>query len=295
MNELVSIIICILSFVLALVSVITVIITLKQNAKQISFNKEQLEEMRKEHELSLQPVLMTENPVFKIERPRAFYSPPEKQFSIQSRYFLNLDVRNVTKTVAVFVDAEAKLIVGALDKNKHKYKRAVTTRTNILTSEENANIHFMFLDDEDDLVYNALRERNQRFLPKVEVILYYKNTSAGCFKTTNVYTVALDESNEAEVKGWHTFLDSVGTRYKEEIEIMKREGNAQGAIFNSIKMDLDKTLGEVKTINLGCYEGIEEFRYTSISQVEYEKALEGFRYPLRIMGAPYFYDCNDDN
>ena len=35
MNETVSLIICILSFVLALVSVITVIVSLKQNAKQI--------------------------------------------------------------------------------------------------------------------------------------------------------------------------------------------------------------------------------------------------------------------
>lgn len=293
MNELVSIIICILSFVLALVSVITVIITLRQNAKQIAFNNEQLEEMRKEHMLSLQPLLMSENPVFKIERPRTFYSPPEKKFSIQSRYFLNLDVRNVTKAAAVFVDAEAKLIVDTLDKKKSE--RATTARTNILASEEKACIHFMFVDDVDDLVYSALRERNQRLLPKVEVVLYYKNTSGGCFKTTSVYTVALDESNGAEVKDWHTFLDSVGIRYKEELDKMKREGDAQGVLFNAIKMDIDKTLGEVKTINLKCYESIEEFRYISISQEDYDKAHEGFRYPLRILGAPYSLNCNDDN
>ena len=293
MNEYVSIVICILSFLLALVSVVTVIITLKQNAKQIAFNKEQLEEMRKEHMLSLQPVLMFENPVFEIERPRLFYTPPEKKFSIQSRCFFEIEVRNATKAVAVFVDAEAKLIVGTSEKKK--YIRDVAIRNNILTNEEKAHLSFMFADDEVYLVYNALRDRYQRLLPTVEVVLYYKNTSGGCFKTSSVYTVALDENNEVEVKAWHTFLDSASIRYKEELENMKREGGIQGNTFNSVKTDMDTILGEKKTIILKSYESRNDFRYTSISQADYQKALEGLKYPLRILGAPYSWKCNDDN
>lgn len=292
MRETVSITICILSFILSLISVITVIITLKQNSRQIKFNEEQLEEMRKEHQLSMQPVLMLENPVFQIERPRPFYSPPEKVFSIQSRYFFTINVRNVTKAVAAFVDAEAKLIVGSPEKRLQK--RDVAKRNNILTSEDNTTISFMFIYDKDELVYNALREANYRHLPQVEITLYYKNTSGGCFKTSSIYTVVMDESNESEIKVWHTFLDSAGTRYKEEIDKMRRSGDLKGDTFDSIKEKMNKTLGEVKTINVKCFEDIEEFRYSSINKEEYEKAKESFFYPRRIIGAPICCSFDDD-
>lgn len=284
MNETVSLIICILSFVLALVSVITVIVSLKQNAKQIKFNKEQLEEMRKEHQLSMQPVLMLENPVFKIERPRPFYSPPEKEFSIQSRYYFYTDIRNVTKAVATFVNAEAKLLV--VKPEKKLQKRSAAIRANILTGEGVTNLHFMFVDDEGELVYNALREANSRLMPRVEVTLYYKNTSGGCFKTSSIYTVVLDENNESTIKEWHTFLDSAGTRYKEELDQMKREGDLQGTHYDSIKDKMNRVLGDVRTIDVKCFEGIEEYMYSSISQEEYERAIESFNYPVRIIKNP---------
>ena len=50
-----------------------------------------------------------------------------------------------------------------------------------------------------------------------------------------IYTVVLDENNESTIKEWHTFLDSAGTRYKEELDQMKREGDLQGTHYDSIK------------------------------------------------------------
>lgn len=291
MAETVYLTICILSFVLAFISVVTVLLTLRQNSKQIKFNEEQLEEMREEHRFSMQPILMFENPVFKVERPRAFYAPPQKLFSIQSRYFLEIDVKNVTQSVAVFVDAVAILMVGNGDDKM--VKSDIAMRKNILTKGEKTTFHFMFLYDKDERLYNALREDDPRLLPRVAVILFYKNTSGGCFRTTTQYTIELDEKNESVIKEWHTFLNSVGIRYKEELDKMKREGDRDGIIFDTIKDKMNKELGDERDIDINCFEDIEKYRYESIKKEEYEEVRSHFRYPTRLMKAPYCCDNTD--
>ena len=49
-NLFVGILLSVLSFLLAAISVITVIITLKQNGKMLQLSNDQINEMRKEHE-----------------------------------------------------------------------------------------------------------------------------------------------------------------------------------------------------------------------------------------------------
>lgn len=245
--------------------------------------------MRKEYQLSVQPLLMLKNPVFKIERPRPFYSPPEKCFSIQSRYHFNVEVENVTKTVALFVDAEAKLLVR--DKDTAVEKTGVTKRTNMLKYEDGARLDFMFIYDTNELVYNALREDSQRLLPTIKVTLYYKNTSGGCFKTSSVYKIALDEENEPLVKEWHTYLESAGARFKEIIDQMKRSGDYSGKAFKSIKERMNDDLGEVRDICIECFEEPEQFLYSSVSHEEYENGIENIRYPIRLI--KQHYCCNN--
>lgn len=91
----------VLSFFLAAISVITVIVSLKQNGKMIQLNNEQISEMRKEHELSLQPVIIFLDPQFVIEKPRLFYTPPEDEYSITSRFGFRFDAKNISSAVAV--------------------------------------------------------------------------------------------------------------------------------------------------------------------------------------------------
>ena len=63
-SDTINIILSVLSFVLALISVVTVIITLRQNGKMIKNNEDQIAEMRNEHRMSLQPVLYFSNTQF---------------------------------------------------------------------------------------------------------------------------------------------------------------------------------------------------------------------------------------
>ena len=66
-SDTINIILSVLSFVLALISVVTVIITLRQNGKMIKNNEDQIAEMRNEHRMSLQPVLYFSNPKYCLE------------------------------------------------------------------------------------------------------------------------------------------------------------------------------------------------------------------------------------
>lgn len=69
-GEIVDIVLSILSFLLAAISVVTVIITLKQNKKMIENNSLQLKEMQEEYRLSIQPLLEFQNVGFCLDRPR---------------------------------------------------------------------------------------------------------------------------------------------------------------------------------------------------------------------------------
>ena len=63
-GQIVDIVLSILSFLLAAISVVTVIITLKQNKKMIENNSLQLKEMQEEYRLSIQPLLEFQNAGF---------------------------------------------------------------------------------------------------------------------------------------------------------------------------------------------------------------------------------------
>lgn len=52
----VNVTLCILSFILAAISVVTVIVSLRQNGKLLKMSSEQLSEMRKERELVIMSI-----------------------------------------------------------------------------------------------------------------------------------------------------------------------------------------------------------------------------------------------
>ena len=111
MSTIVNIVLSILSFVLAAISVITVAINLMQNRKLLEANAKQLEEMREEHNLSSQPVLVLEDGNFFLERPRLFYTPPEDSYDFISRYHYKTILKNISQVTAICIDVSAELIV----------------------------------------------------------------------------------------------------------------------------------------------------------------------------------------
>ncbi|WP_195409895.1 hypothetical protein [Ruminococcus sp. J1101004_170508_H5] len=154
-SDTINIILSVLSFVLALISVVTVIITLRQNGKMIKNNEDQIAEMRNEHRMSLQPVLYFSNPKYCLERPRLFYTPPTNEYSIRSRCHFFVDVENISSAVAVNINCNAYV---AINEDKTEIFDLSTTKRIKVLSDEKIRIEFMFPGDFQEKIYNSLRE-----------------------------------------------------------------------------------------------------------------------------------------
>ena len=133
-GQIVDIVLSILSFLLAAISVVTVIITLKQNKKMIENNSLQLKEMQEEYRLSIQPLLEFQNAGVYLDRPRFFYSPPEDEYVFLSRYRFKTELKNISQVPAICIDVTAILYV--FRDNDRKALKTITRRISAISGND---------------------------------------------------------------------------------------------------------------------------------------------------------------
>lgn len=282
-SEIVNIILSILSFVLAAISVITVIITLQQNKKMIENNSQQLKEMQEEYRLSIQPLLEFQNVEFQLERPRFFYSPPEDEYAFLSRYQFKVDLKNISQVPAICIDATAVLYVFRND--DRKALKTITRRISAIPgNNEKATVEVMFAGDSIHLLYEALRERLTKYLPQIKVMATYKNACGGCFLCEKTFILTLSEEDETMARAWHTAMSSEKIRTKEVIRELQSAHGVDDAkwdfLFEDEEKAFDERLGnlEVKELNLNCREIAERYNFKALSKEEYEKYNRDYHY-----------------
>ena len=215
------------SFSVALLTVIYVY----ASTKQMHVMTLQLEEMKTEHLLKNQPLLVLNQPEFTIEVPRFFYCPPENRFSFQSRYFFEATLVNASDDPGITVSIVARIIIPKEENDVQI--RTFNERFSISSSKDEPNIvHFLFNGDLSCELFDALRERKRI---KIETIVYFKNTLGACFSTSNTYSFhiwdfetktkeALDDGCIGKssdplnvIRGWHTAIVQAPTKYKENL------------------------------------------------------------------------------
>ena len=271
-NIIISIVLSVLSFLLAAISVITVILSLKQNGKMIKLGNDQLTEMRKEHELSLQPVLSFIIPKFVIEKPRLFYTPPEDEYSISSRFGIRTEINNVSSAVAINIVCSATGFVKT--ENEIKNEDTASKRINILSGNTEF-LEFLMLESELGTVFDSLRERNVDLLPQIEINAVFKNTIGGTFRMKKRFVVCPKNEELEEIRKWHSIVASAKTDYKEELKVLHNSSKEKKeALFEELKNEIDERGGENKEILLGCIELDEFFIYESISNDEYNDVIK---------------------
>ncbi len=268
----------VLSFFLAAISVITVIVSLKQNGKMIQLNNEQISEMRKEHELSLQPVIIFLDPQFVIEKPRLFYSPPEDEYSIISRFRFRLDAQNISSAVAVNIVCTG--LAKSYDNQIALVEEASSKRINVL-SDNFEKIDFMFLEKKNGVVFDCLRDGHVSMIPQIELETVFLNTTGGAFRMRRAFLVfPIDEELE-DIKRWHSIVASANADYKEYIRNLKRDNDQE--LFTQLKEKIDQRGGEKEEVLINCKELDECFTYEPITIEEYKKIV-GSRHFSRFVG-----------
>jgi len=275
-SDVINIILSCLSFLLAVISVITVIITLKQNGKMIRNTEEQIAEMRKEHMMSLQPVINFTNAIFKMEKPRLFFSPPIDEYSIQSRSYFSVDIENITSAVALNVNCNACLII------KKDEKDIVTTTTELINalSADKRYIQFMFTSGEvPEKIYECLREMSSKKRPSIFISIIFTNTTGGHFSVENRYHIVIKDMEK--LKKWHSIIASAEAEYKTELDYLRKNGMDK-IIFDKINNDITKKIGEEGYIECRCIDIIEAFKYEAIKEDDYLKILKKCSYPIYV-------------
>lgn len=278
---LVNTILSVLSFLLAAISVITVIVSLKQNGKMIQISSEQISEMIKEHELSLQPIVAFSCPQFIVEKPRLFYSPPEDEYKIISRFRFRVEVKNISSAVAVnFVCTGVNIFK---ENNESLMEESPSKRINIL-ADNSEKLDFMFLEKKRGETFSCLREGNTSKVPQGEFVAVYRNTSGGAFRMRIRYIIYPGKEEIEEIKKWHSIVSSAYVDYKEELIKLKKGNDKEDVLFNQLKEIIDQRGGEKKEIQIDCIELDRYFTYEPISLEEYEKAV-GSKYFSTFIGS----------
>lgn len=297
-SMIVNIVLSILSFILAAISVITVVINLIQNRKLLEANARQLEEMREEHRLSSQPVLELEAGKFFLERPRLFYTPPEDSYDYISRYHYETTLKNVSQATAICIDICAELIVPI--ENQELRLSAASVRQNVLPyGERTSDIDIRFSQDNKAYLYEALRVTYAKELPRLKVKVVYKNTCGGYFLQENLYVLVPHDEDGVSIRNWHTNIISAPIEGKDALSALKRipKGKDWEELFELSKrtFDLHLTDPEKARISIELREIPEKYNFRALEKTEYEKEISEHGYSKFVYKRPECMSSGSDS
>lgn len=299
MSTIVNIVLSILSFVLAAISVITVAINLMQNRKLLEANAKQLEEMREEHNLSSQPVLVLEDGNFFLERPRLFYTPPEDSYDFISRYHYKTILKNISQVTAICIDVSAELIVNR--ERQQLRLRTASVRQNVLPpdGEKTSDIDIRFSGDSKAYLYEALRATYAKELPRLKVKVVYKNTCGGYFMQESLYVLVPHDEEEVSIRNWHTNIISAPVEGKDALNTLRRipKGEDWEKLFALSKETFDSHLADPdKTqISIQLREIPEKYNFQAIEKTEYEKEISQHGYSKLVYKNPECISVGSDS
>lgn len=280
-STIINIILSILSFILAAISVITVIITLRQNREMLNNTEKQLEEMRREHQLSVQPVVAIEDVQFNIERPRFFYTPPSDEYSFHSRYYVKLKLHNISDTTAVCIDARAYITITKGDKNYQA--RTIVHREKVLSEKEKSTtLTLRFNSDRIAALFEGLRGMSTKELPQLVICITYRNAVGGCFSVSETYLIVPNDEENEIIRKWHTCIKSAPVEAKEILDTMQQmpHDDKWDQAFEVLKKAFDEELEftECNEIVTECIELDEKYSFDSLSEEKYKELLQNYSY-----------------
>ena len=275
------------SFSVALLTVIYVY----ASTKQMHVMKLQLDEMKREHMLNTQPILILDHPQLIIEAPRFFYSPPNDSFSFQSRYFFVAELVNASIDPGIVINVLAKVVIPS--KNEEIVLNSINERFSISEKESPKKTRFLFARDLNCALINAIRENK---IIKIDTEIYYQNTSGACFSTANSYCIdytgfmrqaPTDEDQKGEpidvldvLRDWHTSIVQAPIKYKEKLQDLRRivkdksQRNEYQQMFNQVKEDFLSMYTPKDNLRGMLYEEKNAFVMKTISKEDFEQAID---------------------
>lgn len=275
------------SFFIAILTVLYVYTT----SKQLEIMTHQFEEIRTDRIFREQPILNFEEEQFIIYRPKFYYTPPQDQYSFQSVYSYCANLKNLSSYPAICVDVTAELII---PKDKGSLVLETNTkRFNIISSNNSVKIHININGDTIAKLYEAIRLPLAKDLPRIQVIITYKNITGGSFHCKKTNILAPNKDDEKLIRTWHTCIVGAPVEAKEAIELMKRapKGEAWRKVFEASQKVFDIQLGDEKEIRIKCIDIPDKFELQLINSEKYKELTKNHSFSQYIHKRA---NCNKD-
>lgn len=250
----------------------------------------QLEEMRTGRQLQAQPLPIPEVKSLVIERPRLFYTPPANSHNAQSRYIVNVSLRNPTQYPALNINVRCRL---ELSQPRNTYG-CVDSFVPILPpggeiAEPATRPSFLFNGDESGLLFDCLRQIDPRLVPVVVVTIVFKNVVGAYFRLSQAFRAYPDHDKTETLRVWHTGVVGFDTHYKHELadlSELKRKGRADDwdTLFEKVKGEFATSMAGDDQVELSCEPIPKAFSLEPIDKSAYENEMAGASYPQVVGG-----------
>jgi hypothetical protein len=274
-------------------------------SRQLDIMRDQLDEAKRNRELSNQPLPWIQQIELLIERPRLFTVPNfnysgsgnEVEYSFYSRYHFEHKVKNIGNSPAVAVDISTIL---AIPHNDTPLKfGAVSERIDVLEPGEiyppntSHNLSHLFASDSKGETLGSLREMHPQKVPYLLLRIIYKNILGGCFLIDNKFIIYPKDDNQYEIiKKWLTSIAAFPIEYKYDIntlyQLRKENKEKCDELYNKIKEKVNNsTIEEDIKLNVIQVPGVLKIQAISIDQ--YNELMKNLQYGTPL--PPIHHSC----
>lgn len=254
----------------------------------------QLAEMKISRELLAQPLPIPKINVLKIERPRFFYSPPEDEHSVQSRYFVHAELNNPTQYPAVGLSLSCSIQVGKPLKALGWSDSYISILApGAILNDPSEMQSFLFNGDTSARLFDSLRQNDPRQLPAILIVIYFKNVVGAHFRLVQAFRVLANTPNIETLRAWHTAVVGSEARFKQHLtslKELKRKNRDQewSALFDSVKTEFSESVPGEDFLLMDTESVPASFSLVQVSEDDYNVAMKKSSYP-RMMSI--LYDC----
>lgn len=273
---------------LTFIYVATTVFIWRSGEKTAKIANKQLEEMAIERLNRGQPFLVASDLSFIIDKPRFFYSPPKDEHEFLSRYHLSATIVNLSDDPALFVDYFACLNMPC-DGGEIVIKTCADRRNYISNniSDTSQDRSLMFVDDSDAMLFSSLRQQSSITRPRLELVMYYKNSSGAYYKVVNQYYLVFKKDDEKIISDWHVAIVQAPVKYQEELKsVIKLKSNSDNEkwnkLFSVIKNDFWDSCDQTESISLRLVDIPKKYELKQINESEYLEAEIKYGHFMRI-------------
>ncbi len=253
--------------------------------QQISIANKQLSEMKFERLSQEQPLVLVDSDTFTVHSPKMYFSPPENEYSFNSQFVYEGELKNESSFSAVSVDVSSEMLIST--KKGIRTLKSASNRIKVLPAGQKTTFDFLFLGKGDISIYDSLRQLQSEKLPIIKTTIVYRNLCGGFYSSENYSMVFPTMEEVKDLVAWQTAITSAEVASRETVEYLLSLNESdpnRDKLFHEIKEAFDNSTKKPSEIQLECVDQPLKFDIRAISKDEYEECVQQHGYSRRVRG-----------